>query len=232
MVPWAPSLHTKQHLHHFSGLSIAHNHNQQTCRQTTLPYSVHSNRLQCSLTVQKLHIPEAIHNISYLIQKLPTWRKTVQQLFFRWSRWHIWRWRRLYIKQICMIYNKIVTFYYQQPKCPCTDHNMTTQQHVVNLSLYCIVLMEILMQLWRPEFELDGINSESWCHCLPIRMYHWSWEGGCTAVVCKWHRSDTWHVRKENEVTLQQAETKMVRWMCDIMVKHRFPSDKLKEIRK
>jgi len=23
-----------------------------------------------------------------------------------------------------------------------------------------------------PEFELDGINSGSWYHCLPIRMYH------------------------------------------------------------
>ena len=24
------------------------------------------------------------------------------------------------------------------------------------------------MQLWRPEFELDGINSGSWFRCLPI----------------------------------------------------------------
>jgi len=24
----------------------------------------------------------------------------------------------------------------------------------------------------RPEFKLDGINSGSWYHCLPIRMYH------------------------------------------------------------
>jgi len=27
--------------------------------------------------------------------------------------------------------------------------------------------MEMLMQLWRPEFKLDGINSGSWYHCLP-----------------------------------------------------------------
>jgi len=27
--------------------------------------------------------------------------------------------------------------------------------------------MEMLMQLWRPEFELDGINSGRWYHCLP-----------------------------------------------------------------
>jgi len=29
-----------------------------------------------------------------------------------------------------------------------------------------------LMQLWRTEFELDGINSGSWYHCLPITIYH------------------------------------------------------------
>ena len=31
---------------------------------------------------------------------------------------------------------------------------------------------EMLMQLWRTEFELDGINSGRWCHCLPISIYH------------------------------------------------------------
>jgi len=30
----------------------------------------------------------------------------------------------------------------------------------------------VLMQLWRPESELDGINSGSWYHCLPIGIYH------------------------------------------------------------
>ena len=33
-------------------------------------------------------------------------------------------------------------------------------------------------------------------------------------VVC-----EIWPVRKENEVALQQAEMRMVRWMCDIKVK-------------
>ena len=32
--------------------------------------------------------------------------------------------------------------------------------------------MEMLMQLWRPEFKLDGINSVSWYRCLPIWIYH------------------------------------------------------------
>jgi len=41
------------------------------------------------------------------------------------------------------------------------------------------------MQLWRPEFELDEINSGSWYHCLPIGIYHWLGEGGCIAAVCE-----------------------------------------------
>jgi len=33
------------------------------------------------------------------------------------------------------------------------------------------------------------------------------------------HRSETWPVRKENEVALERAELRMVRWMCDVKVK-------------
>ena len=43
------------------------------------------------------------------------------------------------------------------------------------------------------------------------------------------HGSETWPVRIENEVALQRAETRMVRWMCGIMVKDRFPSKELRE---
>jgi len=32
---------------------------------------------------------------------------------------------------------------------------------------------------------LQHLISGSWCYCLPIRIYHWKWEGDCTAVVCK-----------------------------------------------
>ena len=32
------------------------------------------------------------------------------------------------------------------------------------------MLMEMLMQRWRPEFELVRTSSGSWYHCLPIRM--------------------------------------------------------------
>ena len=31
-----------------------------------------------------------------------------------------------------------------------------------------MLTVEMLMQLWRPESELDGC---SWCHCLPIGIY-------------------------------------------------------------
>ena len=42
------------------------------------------------------------------------------------------------------------------------------------------------------------------------------------------HGSDTWPVRKENVVALQRAEMRMVRWMCGIKLKDRFPSKALR----
>jgi len=41
--------------------------------------------------------------------------------------------------------------------------------------------------------------------------------------------SETWPVRKENEVALQRAEMRMVRWMCNVKVKGRVPSKELRE---
>ena len=43
------------------------------------------------------------------------------------------------------------------------------------------------------------------------------------------HRGDTWPVRKENEVALQQAKMRMVRWMCGIKVKDRVLNKELIE---
>ena len=43
------------------------------------------------------------------------------------------------------------------------------------------------------------------------------------------HGSETWPVRKENEVALQRAEMRMVRWMCNVKVKDRVPSKDLRE---
>jgi len=43
------------------------------------------------------------------------------------------------------------------------------------------------------------------------------------------HENETWPVRKENEVALQRAEMRTVRWMCRVKVKDRFPSKELRE---
>jgi len=43
------------------------------------------------------------------------------------------------------------------------------------------------------------------------------------------HGSKSWPVRKENVVALQQAEMRMVRWMCGIKLKDRFLSKELRE---
>ena len=43
------------------------------------------------------------------------------------------------------------------------------------------------------------------------------------------HGSETWLVRKENVVSLQRAEMRMVRWMCGIKLKDRLPSKELRE---
>ena len=43
------------------------------------------------------------------------------------------------------------------------------------------------------------------------------------------HGSETWPVRKENEVALQRAEMRMVRWICNVKVKDRVPSKELRE---
>jgi len=43
------------------------------------------------------------------------------------------------------------------------------------------------------------------------------------------HRSETWPVRKENEVAIQWAEMRMVRWMCGMKLQDRIPSKGLRE---
>jgi len=45
------------------------------------------------------------------------------------------------------------------------------------------------------------------------------------------HESETWPVRKENEVTLQRAELRMVRWMCGMNLQDRILSKVLRETR-
>jgi len=42
------------------------------------------------------------------------------------------------------------------------------------------------------------------------------------------HASETWPVRKENEVALERAEMRMVRWMCGMKLQDRFMSKELR----
>jgi len=42
------------------------------------------------------------------------------------------------------------------------------------------------------------------------------------------HGSETWPVRKENEVALQWADMRMVRWMCGVKLQDRIPSKELR----
>jgi len=74
------------------------------------------------------------------------------------------------------------------------------------------------MQLWRPEFELDGINSGSWFRCLPIRDISLTMRGRLYSSCVRssvLHGSETWPVRTENEVALQRAEMRMDVW-CEL----------------
>ena len=41
--------------------------------------------------------------------------------------------------------------------------------------------------------------------------------------------SETWPVRKENQVALQQAEMRIVSWICGVKLKDRVPSKELRE---
>ena len=43
------------------------------------------------------------------------------------------------------------------------------------------------------------------------------------------HGSETLPVRKENEMALQRAEMRMVRWMCGVKLHNRIPSKGLRE---
>jgi len=42
------------------------------------------------------------------------------------------------------------------------------------------------------------------------------------------HGGKTWPIRKENEVALQRAEMRMVRWMCGVRLQDRVPSKELR----
>jgi len=54
----------------------------------------------------------------------------------------------------------------------CSSVDIGASANLEVVDKFCCVWMEMLMQPWRPESELDGINSGSWFHCLPMGIYH------------------------------------------------------------
>ena len=48
---------------------------------------------------------------------------------------------------------------------------------------------------------------------------------------CMLHGSETWPVKKDNKLALQQAEMRMIRWTCGIKVTERFTCSKLRKTR-
>ena len=65
--------------------------------------------------------------------------------------------------------------------------------------------MQMLMQLWRTEFELIGINSDSRYHCFQIGITEMRGRLYSSCVQSHTlHDSETWPVRK-NKVALQHA---------------------------
>jgi len=45
---------------------------------------------------------------------------------------------------------------------------------------------------------------------------------------CVLHGSETWPVKKENKLTFQQAEMRMIRGMCGVKVADRFACNELR----
>jgi len=62
---------------------------------------------------------------------------------------------------------------------PVTNTGRTSVDIGINANLelvdkFCYLgdMLSVMMQRWRTESELDGINSGIWYHCLPIRIFH------------------------------------------------------------
>jgi len=81
----------------------------------------------------------------------------------------------------------------------------------------------MLMQPWNPESEFGWNKFRQLVSLLTNRDISLIRTGrlySCCVQSSMLHGSETWPVRKENEVALQRAEMRMVRWMCDVKVKY------------
>jgi len=93
-------------------------------------------------------------------------------------------------------------------------HNSTTTEEVCHSSYFKLFLC-------RP--HIDGR-----CRMTEILKVRGRFKSGCVQSSML-HGSETWPIRKENEVALQWAEMRMVRWMCGVKLQDRIPSKGLRE---
>ena len=88
------------------------------------------------------------------------------------------------------------------------------------------------MQLWRPESRIGWNKFGQLVPLLTNRDISLIRRGRLYSSCVRssmLHGSETWPVRKENEVALQQAEMRIVRWTCNVKVKDRIPSKEMRE---
>jgi len=89
--------------------------------------------------------------------------------------------------------------------------------------------MVMLMLLWYWRLEYDGISFDNLCLCLSNKDVSLLMRGKLCS--CMLHDSETWPVKKENELTLQPAEMRTISWMCGVKVhvRERFLGSELTE---
>jgi len=56
--------------------------------------------------------------------------------------------------------------------CTSVDAGVNANLELLVVDKFCCLGDMLSVDGWRQEFELDGIYSGSWYHCLPIRIYH------------------------------------------------------------
>jgi len=104
----------------------------------------------------------------------------------------------------------------------------TATLHLTSFSLCCMTSLSIVVRLLLNATLKQGCLTSSdglkgYIMIVRGRLYN-----SCVQSSML-HRSETWPVRKENKVALQQAEMRMVRWMCGVNLQDRVPSKQFRE---
>jgi len=106
------------------------------------------------------------------------------------------------------LFHKCCSFFLN---CSCITCTVWTTHLLIDFKLFC----RIIVSGW----------SAAAVGCIFRYYYYYCYN---TSEV-KLHGIESWPVRKENVVALQRAEMRMVRSMCGIKLKDRFPSKELRD---